>query len=1097
MERNEALEAYQKKTYNHIVGTYIFTVEVAGVTTDEIAELKAKKSGINLHFLRYGVFHKKPLNYLEENILIESYDSENDVATSVDEDQGEELNTVEINAENKHLKPNDKLPNIEDVYYSRTQLNQGYLYVLEEEGEQFWLEYEVNAFGELLPVFWKDNIDTNNRYKNIRDKSSSKGEYSLTFSQCAIVWVGYSPTQLSFEQLETIKENPSNFECFQRIECEGFNRDEAANMDYYQQIAPYHRFYTHFKHDQSDESKVFKERLRSIATLEESDNSEENLLLEDMFITLLDPIGCADDLHELTQIENRWHEALIETLTIAQSPYNYYEYKWKGAKLNIEDVPKETKEQVSYLYATTLATYKFIYENSETQKDYSRNRDSWSHGVDKEKIFKILNVEGRKKQRERIYKMRNALGAFLKAELYQNALLVVYKDNIPVRQETGKLHTAEHLLTLVTYEGMADRDLNLVKDYKPKDDYWIQLVRDNLLGNSNSIKVTKLLFDLGVDIEEVENVPGKTLKTHFKFGKKFLSIGKKVTGIYAAISPLSESEFKIYLKHFSYLIVKNKKGLEGPFYKFHNKTFKDFLEGARLKGLRNSSNYHYTKTHSYYKVHPDVAKKAKKLANAKTKITDPIIYVDKVDRAKFGKTIEDFLGSKGFGRLLGVFELFGLGVAIYDISKDKEKGGGVNFKNTSSLGGAGIKTAALAMKLTENSNAADWVDIKARKYDLKVPRIINRAKHPERFIPVTYKGTAKAFGTAGGIITVLMCARDSYIAFAKADYDVAAAQAVAGVASGILLSSALGFAELSFTPAFIIGIIGLVALGVAYYFTDTKIEAYFKHYPLSTYSKINSGLYDLYPYDFMVKLYENRDSLLWPDVDNFLVKRSSENFKDFKQIFVDLMNMIAVCAIEISGSQSLHSPRDPQTVVYQTPKPYRDKWHHPWRSMGININFGAFLRDVNDLVYEVYYVLYDHIKGKGYSIPIPDRSIKLIPYTDPDTRLFMVQLWLQTPEKLTIVENESSRSIIEVATKRKTVHLDSQNGQIAALCKINNVHKEGFPLTKNNKQGYLYTQLPIQYRDAEGIVTRRSGFTQVVTKQQFLNTYPLKKIENA
>ncbi len=82
--------------------------------------------------------------------------------------------------------------------------------------------------------------------------------------------------------------------------------------------------------------------------------------------------------------------------------------------------------------------------------------------------------------------------------------------------------------------------------------------------------------------------------------------------------------------------------------------------------------------------------------------------------------------------------------------------------------------------------------------------------------------------------------------------------------------------------------------------------------------------------------------------------------------------------------------------------------------------------------------------------------------------------------------------------KTELVHLDLQNGQIAALCKVNNVHEEGFPLTKNNKQGYLYSQLPIQYRDKNiGIVSRRSGFTQVVTKAQFLKTYPLKKINYA
>ena len=1098
MERNEALELYQKETYNQDIATYTFSVEVAGVTSAERTELKAKKPGINLHFLRYGVFNAKPNYQLKKDIIVHPPQAESDLnedeAAVQEKVKRIELDEVEVTAEKKTPEtPNDKLPDIKNAYYGRTVLNEGYLYIIEEGENKHWLEYEIDNCGSFRPIFWKDNLDENNAYNDIRDKAGDTSEYSLIFKQCTILWVGYSVTQLSIKQLSELKSNLKNTDTFLKIECEGFNKQEAENLDYKQQIAPYNRFYTLFNPEQDTESLIFKNKLTQIAEIEEAaDPNNENELLEDMFITLLDPIGCADDLHELTQKENRWHEALIDTLTIPQTPYNYYQCKWEVEKADIKKISKETEEQVSYLYATALATYKFVYENSETQKDYSRDKDSWSHGIDKDKIFKILNVKGRKKQRERIYNMRDALGTILKSKLYQNSLSV-YMDNIPVRQETGKLHASEHLLTLVTYEGMADRDLNLVKDYKPKDDYWIKLVKANLLANGSSLDVIKRLLDLRLDIEEVENVPGKTLKTHLKFGKKFLSIGKKVTGIYAAISPMDESEFKIYLKHFSYLIVKTKGGVEGPFYKLKNKTFKQFLNSPRLKELTNNQNHFRTPTHTYFKVHPKVAEKAKKLANAKTQIKDPLIYIDKVDQAKFGEKVQNFLDSKGFNRLVGVFELFSLGVAIYDIS-NKNKGG-ANFKNTSSLFAAYIKTSAIAMKLSENSNAADWFDIKAQKHDLKVPRIIKRLKITDsKVVHVTYKGTAKVIGTAGGLITVFMCARDSYIAYAKADYDVAIAQAVAGVASGVLLTAGLGFVKLSFTPAFIIGIIGLVALGVAYYFTDTELEAYFKHYPLSTFATIKSSLYDLEPYEFMVKLYEHKDELLWPDRDNLLVKRTSENFKDFKQIFVDLMNIIAVCSIEINGSLSPRSPYDPSVAVYETPKPYKNRWYHPWRSMGININFGAFLRDVNDLEYEVYYVHYDYVHGKGYSIPIPKRNIEVIPFNLPDTKLLMVQLWIETPEKLNIIEKSSPQTIMKVITKRQLVHLDLQNGQIAALCKINNVHKEGFPLTKNNEQGYLYTQLPIQYRDGTGRVTKRSGFTQVVTKQQFLNTYPLKRI---
>ena len=109
-------------------------------------------------------------------------------------------------------------------------------------------------------------------------------------------------------------------------------------------------------------------------------------------------------------------------------------------------------------------------------------------------------------------------------------------------------------------------------------------------------------------------------------------------------------------------------------------------------------------------------------------------------------------------------------------------------------------------------------------------------------------------------------------------------------------------------------------------------------------------------------------------------------------------------------------------------------------------------RDVDDLEFEVYYIHYNHVHQKGYSIPIPKRKLKVIPFTVPNTKLLMVQLWLQTPETLNIVEKSAPQTIMNVKIKRQLVPLDMEHGEIAVLCKINNVHEEGFPLTKNNKQ---------------------------------------------
>ncbi len=1100
MERNEALETYQKETYNQDIATYTFSVEVAGVTSPERTELKAKKPGINLHFLRYGVFNAKPNYQLKKDIIVHPPETESDLnedeAAVQEKVKRIELDEVEVTAEKKTPEtPNDKLPDIKNAYYARTILNEGYLYVIEEGDDKYWLEYEINEYGTLRPVLWKDNLDENNNYKDLRDKSGNTTEDSLIFKQCTILWVGYSATQLSLKQLEDLKGNLENTNTFLKVECEGFDKSEAENLDYKQQIAPYNRFYTLFKSDQDTQSMIFKNRLTQITEIEEApDPNNENVLLEDMFVTLLDPIGCADDLYYLTEKEHNYHEALIATLTIPQTPRNYYESTWGKEKESIEDISKEIKEQVNYLFVTALSTYKFVYDNPETIDKYSRDKESWSHGVDQKKVYKILNVEERQQQRQRIYKMRDALGTFIKSENYQTALLG-YKNNSPFRQEAGKLHAANHLYMLAVYEGIADRDLNLTKDYKPNQDYWLQQIRGTLVSNPTIFKTTTALLDLEIDIAFLENEPQKPVKTHLKFGKKFVSLGKKILEAYAGIGSLSQSEFELVNKKIFYVSAISKAGKNGPFYKLKNKTFSDFLSDHELRKLAKQQHNHQTKTYTYFKVHPDALDEAKKIARGSGVGKNPVIYVDKADSTKYGEKVQEFLDSKAFNRFLLIYELWGLAMAGQKMAKD-----GVNFNTVFSFSGAFVKTSAIVLKLTKETKAAELFDDFSRARNYEVPRLINR--HKGRTIAITSKSLAKGASAVGGAFTVVACAKDSYIAFAKADYDAAMAQTVAGVASGVLLASQVGLiAELAFPPALIISLIGMAAFGIAIYFTDTELEAYFKHYPLSTFSNIKSDLYTLEPYDFMLKLYEHRDELLWPNKDNLLVTESYDHLKDFKRVFVNLMNVIGNGSLEIRGSEHLLSPRDKQSYFHTPLQPYKDKWYHPWRSIGIQISFGAFLRSVEDLEYELYYVNQGSfaLRESRYAIPISKKHCKVLPFLDKNNT-YTVELWLQIPDKLTIIEEDASQSVIEVHrnTKRQTVNLDLETGEIAVLCKLNSEHQQNLPLTQNDTEGYLYSQLPIQYRDKNtGVVSRRSGFTQVVTKTQFLKTYPLKKIKYA
>jgi len=108
--------------------------------------------------------------------------------------------------------------------------------------------------------------------------------------------------------------------------------------------------------------------------------------------------------------------------------------------------------------------------------------------------------------------------------------------------------------------------------------------------------------------------------------------------------------------------------------------------------------------------------------------------------------------------------------------------------------------------------------------------------------------------------------------------------------------------------------------------------------------------------------------------------------------------------------------------------------------------------------------------------------------------MLMAQLFLTIPKKLTVIDTSKSLMF----PKKERLHLDLCNGSIGVLCKLNNVHEDDFPLTKQNEQGYLYGSFPIMNRSNlnYGRKNEKATFTKITTKNDFLKMYPLKKITN-
>lgn len=178
MIENLDLEAFQEEAYNDVLGTYIFEVEGAGVTSETSRELESKKKGIVLHFLRYGIFNSYPW-YIQENKFVRAPDLTIEEPEQPEEGLHYKLDEVVVTAQRKRPKPSNNSPELTKGDYERTGLRSGYLYILHEDESNYWIEYEIDALGFLYPIFWKEN-KKGGEYLDIRDVVSTKKKESYT-----------------------------------------------------------------------------------------------------------------------------------------------------------------------------------------------------------------------------------------------------------------------------------------------------------------------------------------------------------------------------------------------------------------------------------------------------------------------------------------------------------------------------------------------------------------------------------------------------------------------------------------------------------------------------------------------------------------------------------------------------------------------------------------------------------------------------------------------------------------------------------------------------------------------------------------------------
>ncbi len=1081
MERNEALEAYQKETYNQDVGSYTFKVEVAGVTSDEKAELKAKKPGISLHFLRYGVF--SPRYYYKTSFIdvyapedsrpYEPFEEDND-PDLINPDDPIELNEVFISAEREFPPPSKKSSKLNTAQYRITGINEGYIYIFEDCKEESLLEFAVDTYGFLHPIYWKDNLDENGSYKEVRDEISSISLTSFIFKEGTKVWVTLSQSQLSTEQLKNYKNDPSSFDRLKSIVCNPISKTSDLQERKEECFRSFREFQASFTVYEKDSARLLQSKLDQIAKLEYPEEREKgDKTYEDLFILLEDPVQCANDLTDVIDGEMAWLKALTDTLKTGKSAYDVYD---KLMKLpiygnNTINVSQEEAEEIGYIFALALTTYKFIYDNEELKDDFSRKHGKWylNHGIDDEKLDKILAITQRKNQRNLINNLRDDLGNLLKSEYYNTGLKDFKESSCPM-QETGKDIIADHLGTLVVHPTMVDRHLLLTSEYKPYEDKWVIQVRKTITGNSEFTEINELL-NLRIPIEKVEQEDSKANIYAAKFCKKFLSHYGKMVKAYMGVGALKETEIKLVDTKVNYLTKVSKNGKQGPFIKINRKDFLMSLakkEGGfeKYKQYRSSSYNHFTKTYAFLKIHKDILEESKNIARRTGAGKETSIVVQGRDRLPYSKQLEKMVQSPEYKSAVLVFEIWALVNSI-----DKGKKQGWNFKTRLDTIGASVKTVAASLKLAETVYELEGAPTK--------PKLLG-------------KTMIRRFSIAGSAFTVYSATKDMVKAVNASDNDAALAYSAAAGISGYLLAVELGMASLSTGPFIVVAGIGLLFYGLAYYLTDSDLEKFFKHYPFST--QMTHATSSDNPFLYARALYKHRGKY----IKRWEAKYMGHANVSYKHLFVRLTNLLAGGMLKIEGSSEPRSKNDKGHYLSaighsNTISPNSGLWI----SMDIRISFASFLQDQNQIEYEVYLLQKKDMFSKPVSYRIPNRELQ--PFMiKQENGTQQLQLWLQVPEELLLKVDEPVKQTANVSIMLQQTRTTTQSiliqpdARIAVLCKFKGNTETIFPLTLDNTHGYLYTNMQIGLSYNDGILIRRSFDAMIIKKQAFLKAYPLQ-----
>ena len=796
-----------------------------------------------------------------------------------------------------------------------------------------------------------------------------------------------------------------------KIQASGFPLETVQSTS---EHAPYSGITAYFSSENISLCRSIQRKIDSIQRQEEGrkQNREENPdhqepeMMTDMFVTLDDPIGNANEIAIQLASEIIMHRAILESIQTATDVNQIHKRMLSG---NQPGRLSGRKEQINAMFSLALTTYQLVYNNEEMIDDYDGGGIGWGRGIYKPKLLAVLGVEERKKQREKVNSFRDDLGNFLNSNSYKEAF-VDHKEGSILNIIDGKYIIMQHLRLLVINPHDIDRTLDLKDEYE-NSHKWDSFIENTLKENdeysfhnvlNKEINLDEDTIKQGIDLSnKFAGFVAASLETYSKFALE--DVVKVESYIELKKVPV-QGRYKLLVQRLNKVKAYGEDLFEVRGYEVRQKLA---AGGVSIDESKNIfGRYQGKKDLIRFKTNtPEIV--LVETARGKHIFDIPVVQEVEVEitktrevattrSPKIGQRVERVLNGAPFRGVVALLQILNISAAYKTFSEQD------TLKNRTALAGVSFELAAASGYFTKS--------VFSNRLSASSAQLISKL--------------ALGAEVAGLGITVVMCGWEAIDSYGSRDQDAMWAWIGAGAAFSVTTAAAIMGAGSVLGPfGWIAAGIGVGLVFLAYYLKDSPLEAYFKHFAFSDDVALDKRNGEL-TWEYNKRFYDSRVMLMGDD--NEYMK-----YTDFKLAAAELTDLIVCANIELEAGRVINQTEEyiPSYSMHSSGTFIKEG---DIKEFTAHISFRQFFVDSNQLSYQVYYFQNGIRNGGGINLNINNKVVRQDGTSD-------------TPPKA-VVSFEIPDSYLD---------RDNKNSQILLVCYLDLGEGKYYPNRYNSNERYL------------------------------------------